>query len=234
MNGGLSCTALVAGYGRIVVCRGIALDVEPGELVAVLGPNGAGKSTLLRALAGLNQKSGVVRLGDEDVSRKGPAARSRAGIAFVPESRGNVFPTMTVRDNLSIAGRRTAPDRRTDRAALVADLFGILETYADKAAGLLSGGEQQMLAIAMALMSDPAVVLLDEPSQGLAPSVLRNIEQSLRALRATGITIVLAEQNQRFAGVLADRVLHIQGGRLVPADQAFEAELADGAIGVVP
>ena len=231
---GLSCTGLDAGYGRMVVCRGIDLEVEPGRLLAVLGPNGAGKSTLLRALAGITQKAGTVRLGDLDVTSKGATARARAGIAFVPETRGNIFPTMTVRENLAVAGQSTPAERRRARTAMVEDLFPALTTYAGRASGLLSGGEQQMLALAMALLADPQVILLDEPSQGLAPAVLRNIEEALRALRPSGITVVLAEQNQHFASRLADRVLHISGGRLISPAEAYEEETADGAIGVLP
>jgi len=233
MSVSLSCKGLEAGYGRIIVCRDIDLHVTDGELVAILGPNGAGKSTFLRGLAGLNQKAGTVSLGEDDITRKGAAARALAGIAFVPESRGNIFPSMSVDENLAVAGRRTPADRRTERAELVAELFPVLERFTDRQAGLLSGGEQQMLAIGMALMADPSVILLDEPSQGLAPSVLRDIEVALSTLRATGITIVLAEQNQRFATALADRVLHIDGGHLVSAKDAVEA-YDDDAIGVLP
>ncbi|WGX96087.1 ABC transporter ATP-binding protein [Nocardioides sp. L-11A] len=234
MSSGLSCTALDAGYGRMVVCRDIELTVEPGGLLAILGPNGAGKSTLLQALAGITQKAGTVRLGEVDVSRRRATARARAGIAFVPETRGNIFATMTVRENLAIAGRSTPTERRRLRHAMAQEVFPALETYADRASGLLSGGEQQMLAIAMALLADPKVILLDEPSQGLAPSVLRDIEQALRALRPSGITVVLAEQNQRFATSLADRVLHISAGRLVAPAAAYQEETAGGAIGVLP
>lgn len=234
MNGGLSCSGLVAGYGRITVNRGVDLTVHAGELVAVLGPNGAGKSTLLRGLAGISQKGGTVVVGDVDVTGKSAAARVRAGLSFVPESRGNIFPTMTVRDNQSVAGRRTQAPRRREILDLVQQLFPPLSAYADRPAGLLSGGEQQMVALSMALLQDPSVILLDEPSQGLAPSVMLDIQRALDSLRPSGITILLAEQNQRFAHALADRVLHIEGGDLVPASRAWATESAQGPIGVVP
>ena len=214
MSNVLECRDMSAGYGRMLVCRNVNLRVSDGAFVAILGPNGAGKSTLLRGIAGLNQKGGAVLLRDTDVSRQGAAARARNGVAFVPESRGNIFPSMSVQENLAIAERRVASPRREELHERALELFPILEAYAAKPSGLLSGGEQQMLAIAMALVADPAVILLDEPSQGLAPSVLKDIEGSLRSLRSTGITVVLAEQNQRFATSLADALLEIRAGEL--------------------
>lgn len=210
----LSCRSLTAGYGRLVVCRSIDLHVAAGEFLALLGPNGAGKSTLLRGLAGLSQKSGEVVLGERSLTGLSAARRARAGLAFVPESRGNVFASMTVAENMAIAARRTPQRRRAGRRELTSSLFPVLDRYAAKPAGLLSGGEQQMLAISMALLADPAAILLDEPSQGLAPSVLRAIGEALTQLRSTGITILLAEQNTRFATALADRVVRIEQGHL--------------------
>jgi branched-chain amino acid transport system ATP-binding protein len=210
----LECRNMTAGYGRMLVCRDVNLSIPDGAFVAILGPNGAGKSTLLRGIAGLSQKGGAVLVRDADVSRQGAAARARAGLAFVPESRGNIFPSMSVQENLAIGARRTASARREELHEQVVQLFPILEAYSAKPSGLLSGGEQQMLAIAMALVADPAVILLDEPSQGLAPSVLKDIEKALGSLRSTGITVLLAEQNQRFATSLADELLEIRSGDL--------------------
>lgn len=224
---GLSCTGLRAGYGRLTVCRDISFEVAPGELLAVLGPNGAGKSTLLRALAGLSQKGGQVQLGSTSLTRLGVSRRAKAGLAFVPEARGNLFRSMTVGENLRIAGRRTDGTTLNERRTTVSELFPILDTYIDKPSGLLSGGEQQMLAIAMALVADPKVILLDEPSQGLAPSVLKMIETSLIALRRTGMTILLAEQNQEFAAHLADRFVIISHGHIAGAGDAAQLEDRD-------
>ncbi|WP_185972989.1 ABC transporter ATP-binding protein [Aeromicrobium piscarium] len=204
-----------AGYGRIMVCRDVQLTIERGEVVAVLGANGAGKSTFLQGLAGLNDSQGTIRLDGTSIEGLNAAARARAGLAFVPEQRGNVFPHMTVLENLAIAGGKGASGATRE---LIDEVFPALEKYRTRQAGLLSGGEQQMLAIAMALMSEPAMMLLDEPSQGLAPTLLRSIAASLARLKQGGITMLVAEQNRWFAGEIADRALLVGGGRLTPEE----------------
>lgn len=214
----LELDGLEAGYGPVDVLRRVTLTVPAGEVLAVLGANGAGKSTLMRAVAGLiAARRGRVLLGGEDVTRLSAAARVKRGVALVPEGR-LLFPTLSVRDHLwlggSARGRRGREIRRlTDE---VIGLFPVLGERLRAAAGVLSGGQQQMLAIARALMTEPRLLLLDEPSMGLAPRVRREIYDVLhRLVDGGGLTIVLVEQDAPLALRLARRVVLMQGGRLV-------------------
>jgi branched-chain amino acid transport system ATP-binding protein len=213
---------LRARYGRIEVCRDISFTASDGEFLVLLGPNGAGKSSLLGALAGTVASAGEIRLGEERLQSLPARQRARRGLAFVPEGRRNLIPPLTVDENLRLGLRLLpAPERPAMQASLHA-MFPILSERAHQPAGLLSGGEQQMLAIAVAIARRPTVLLLDEPSQGLAPVILDRLVEAISGLRAIGLTVLLAEQNYRFAARLADRYLVLQGGDLVGGGTAAE------------
>jgi branched-chain amino acid transport system ATP-binding protein len=219
---------LSAGYGAEPVLKEIDLRVDDGEMVAVLGANGAGKSTLMRAIAGLHRPvSGEIALGGEDLGRQ-PAHRVvRHGAVLVPEGR-QVFPELSVLDNLALGAFSR---KKWDRAELEAMLerFPRLRERLHQRAGLLSGGEQQMLAIARGLMARPRLLLLDEPSLGLAPQVANDLFSALDRLRAEAVTILLVDQMAGLALALADRAYVIEGGRIVASGPAAEIG-ADGAL----
>jgi branched-chain amino acid transport system ATP-binding protein len=220
----LAVVDLHAGYGKIDVCRSISLSIEDGECLALLGPNGAGKSTLLGALAGVVEGKGEITLSGRRLDGLRARARARAGLALVPEGRRNLFAPMTVRDNL-LLGLRLLPSAERDQTYLwLLSLFPILAKREQQGAGLLSGGEQQMLALAVALSRKPKLVLLDEPSQGLAPVILDQLVENIRALRSMGLTVLLAEQNQRFAAALADRSIVLCDGELIEGGMAALAD----------
>jgi branched-chain amino acid transport system ATP-binding protein len=199
----LDVDALTAGYGSSDVLHRISLKVAPGQSVCLIGANGAGKTTLLRCLAGLLRPSaGRIAVDGADIADRSASARLDFGMTLVPEGR-RVFAPMTVRENLEMGAFRRLWPRR-DRAvaadmAMVFDLFPRLRERQGQAAGLLSGGEQQMLAIGRALMAKPRLLLLDEPSIGLAPLVVQEIFQTIRRLNAEGMSILLAEQNAAMA-----------------------------------
>ena len=211
--------ALSAGYDGRAVLQGIDLGVSRGDSVCVIGPNGAGKTTLLRCLAGLlPPRAGSVRLHDEEVSRLRPAARVARGLALVPEGR-HVFGPLTVAENLEMGAFRWLWPRRDRRVAAdlaaVLDLFPRLRERLGQTAGTLSGGEQQMLAIGRALMSRPRVLLLDEPSVGLAPLLIEEIAAALRRLVADGVALLLAEQNAGLAAATTARGYVLANGSIV-------------------
>jgi len=213
----LAVRGLVVGYGRIEVLHGVDLEVCEGKAVTVVGANGAGKSTLLRAIAGLlPARAGRVELLGRDVSGWPAERRARAGMALVPEGR-QVFAGLSVRDNLLLGayGRRADRASALDTLAQVQRLFPMLAERAGQAAGTLSGGQQQMLAIGRALMGRPAMLLLDEPSLGLAPGAVREVVVKLRELAALGTTIVLVEQNAAAAFKVAERGYVLERGRLL-------------------
>ncbi len=214
----LDVRGLSAGYGRLSVVHDLDLEAADGRLVAVIGANGAGKTTLLRALSGLIPVSaGTVTLAGVEVTGYGPERLARQGLAHVPENR-LVFPSLTVEDNLRLGAytRRRAPaaERRGARDRALA-LFPRLEPRLQQAAGTLSGGEQQMLAIARGLMAQPRVLVLDEPSVGLAPRLVGEIFAALGRLRDDGLTLVAVEQNARAAFAVADHVYVMDRGRVV-------------------
>lgn len=224
----LEVRGLQVSYGRIQVCRSIDLQVAPGEVVAIVGPNGAGKSSLLNALAGLSdsgrRSSGNINLGAKEIDGMDPALRARSGLAHVPEGRGNIFPTLTVRENLVLAGRVSSNDRRGPALERALEVFPQLSDLMSRTAGSMSGGEQQMLAIGMALAQDPAVILLDEPTQGLAPAVRLTIAEAFGRLRDKGgPSVLVAEQNYAFATRLADRILVMRAGSLGDLDPEVAA-----------
>lgn len=221
----ITVSGLSARYGRLEVCHGIGFEAASGEFLVILGPNGAGKSSLLGAIAGTVDSSGGVAIDGRRLDRAAAHDRAFDGIALVPEGRRNLFMPLTVEENLRLGLRLLPkPERAQMRERLFA-IFPILGNRPTQAAGMLSGGEQQMLAIAVALARRPSTLLLDEPTQGLAPVILQELAQAIRGLRAMGLTLVLAEQNHRFAASLADRFLVLQSGEIV--DEGAGHELAD-------
>ena len=217
----LEVRGLFAGYGRIEALHGIDLRLGQGELVALVGANGAGKTTLLRAVSGLIEASaGSVTLFGRDISRDSADARVRAGLSQVLEGR-QVFGPMSVQDNL-LLGSYTRPARREERLEEMYALFPILKEKRLLAAGTLSGGQQQMLAIARALMSEPKVLLLDEPSMGLAPLLVKEIFGVIARLKAQGIPILLVEQNAHAALSVADVGYVLETGRIALGGPAGE------------
>jgi branched-chain amino acid transport system ATP-binding protein len=218
----LRVAAVEAGYGVVPVLRGATLDVARGELVTLVGPNGSGKSTLLRTLTGLLvPRAGRIELDGVPLGGLAPEAIVRHGVAMVPEGR-ELFGSLSVRDNLALgawatpaAGRRR---RIADDLERVLALFPALRPRLEQPAATLSGGEQQMVALGRALMARPRLLLLDEPSVGLAPLVVRTIFEVLARLRAEGLTMLLVEQNARAAFRIADRgYALVPGGRVVTA-----------------
>jgi branched-chain amino acid transport system ATP-binding protein len=214
---------LVAGYERgAPIVRGASISARRGEIVALLGPNGAGKSTLLKAIAGLvPRESGDVRLGGADLTKLVTHAMIGAGVAYVPQT-DNVFSTLSVQDNLELgagSGSASVRRRRIDQAYA---LFDDLARQRRLAAGRLSGGQRQMLAIARALLAAPSVLLLDEPSAGLSPKMVGETLRKLTEVRAGGTTIVLVEQNTRAALAIADRAYVLVAGRNRFAGSAAE------------
>jgi len=212
----LAADNLELAYGAAAVCRGISLSVAAGEIVALIGANGAGKSTILRAIAGqLLPRAGTISLDGVDVTRLASHERTRAGIALVPEGR-HVFPFLTVRENLELGGFKHRHDRAKVRR-LIEGLFETFPRLAERArqnAGTLSGGEQQMLVLGRAMMSEPKLLCLDEPSLGLAPLVVRDIFATIRAINQNGTSVLLVEQNARYALETASRGYVLQTGSI--------------------
>jgi len=231
----LEITELRAGYGRIEVLHGITVRVEPHALCAIVGANGAGKTTLLLAISRLiDIRSGTIRFDGRDVTRAPSHAIVRAGISHVPEGR-RMLPAMTVEENLLVAAAlRRDLDARTEITALY-DRFPILGTRRRVAAGSLSGGEQQMLAIARALVVRPKLLVLDEPSMGLAPKLVAQIFAIVESERARGTSILLVEQNARKALALADYAYVMERGTIAlegtGADLAGRPEIAAAYLG---
>ena len=222
----LSVRDIVTSYGNIEALRGISLDAAEGEITCLLGPNGAGKTTTMFTIAGiLAAKSGSVVLNDEDVTRLPAPKLVSKGIALVPENR-LVFPHMRVEENLHAGAysRRASP---AEIAADVADMyrrFPRLEERRHQLAGTLSGGEQQMLAIARGLMTRPGILLMDEPSVGLAPLIVEEIFNIIRELNTEGVTILLVEQNARMALNVAHKFYLIEGGEITFSGSPGELE----------
>ena len=208
---------LWTAYGPIVVNRGNSLEVDEGEIVTLIGPNGAGKSTLLRTIAGLKRpKSGAIRLGDKDVAGVYADKMARSGVVLVPEGR-RIFPAITVRDNLRLGGyARYDPEGVEKDIAMMESFFPILAEKRNAKGADLSGGQQQMLAIARGLMAKPRILLLDEPSLGLAPIVVNEVRSIIKSVRDRfGAAVLLVEQNASLALAVADRGYVMQTGRIV-------------------
>jgi branched-chain amino acid transport system ATP-binding protein len=206
---------LAARYGQVTALRPTSLTVAQGEMVAVLGPNGAGKSTLLRAIMGLVPTEGRIRFAGRQVEAAGTQARARDGLIMVPEGRG-IFAPMTVAENLSL-GAYVVADAATRARRLddVLKLFPRLQERMAQRAGSLSGGEQQMLAIGRALMAGPVLLMLDEPSLGLAPRMISDILEALGRLNQAGLSILIVEQKAPLALRLASRAYVLASGRVV-------------------
>ncbi len=229
----LEVGALVSGYGRIRVLNRVSLRVGAGEIVCLIGPNGAGKTTLMRTLAGvLAPWEGTVSLDGAAIGGRRPDRIVERGLALVPEGR-RIFAPLTVGENLEIGAyvRLRAGAKAETRRALdeILTLFPVLAARRDQLAGTLSGGEQQMLAIGRALMAQPRLLLLDEPSMGLAPLVVAAIFRAIASLRGRGTTIFLAEQNAAMALKIADRGYVLITGEIV-REGAAKALLADESI----
>ncbi len=232
----LAVDGLTVAYGAVVAIRDVSLTVAPGEIVAALGPNGAGKTTLLRTLAGAHKpQHGRATFDGATLTGLTPEAVVRRGVALVPEGR-HVFADLTVEENLTIGGivRRDRDELRADADRWLAR-FPILGERAAQTAGTLSGGEQQQLAIARGLMSRPRMLLLDEPSLGLAPIFVDRIFELIQELRDEGVTVLLVEQNVHRALEIADRAYVLSVGAVVasgPTDQLVEGELERSYLGI--
>jgi urea transport system ATP-binding protein len=216
---------LCVAYGRTDVLFGVSLEVDDGDFMCLMGRNGVGKTTLLNALMGvLPVKSGRVLLDDRDVTKLPAHKRARAGIGYVPQGH-QVFPQLTAAENLRVVHERT---KGGDRTAIVdaLDVFPALRGLLDRPAGLLSGGQAQQLAIARALVTRPRLLVLDEPTEGIQPSIILEIEDAIAALHASaGITILLVEQYVEFALRLADRYAVMDGGAIVHDGHTDDADL---------
>jgi branched-chain amino acid transport system ATP-binding protein len=217
----LEAEGLDTFYGASQILFGVGLTLYEGQTVALLGRNGAGKSTTMKSIAGiLTPKRGRVRVQGQDVTGRRPYVAARAGLAYVPEDR-QVFPDHSVQDNLLIAAKRGPNGQDHWTLERIWEVFPLLERLRARAAGRLSGGEQQLLAIARALMGNPIVLLLDEPSEGLAPIIVAQIGGLLRDLRSQGATVLLAEQNMHFClGIASDSVVIDRGHIVYRADIA--------------
>jgi branched-chain amino acid transport system ATP-binding protein len=226
----LRLDGIEAGYGDLTAIRGVSLEVHAGEIVALIGSNGAGKTTTLRAVSGLIPlRQGAVELDGRRLARLTPAAIVAGGVAHVPEGR-QLFPTMTVLENLELGAR--TPESRARRAETLERVYALFPRLAERRrqlAGTLSGGEQQMTAIGRALMARPRLLMLDEPSLGLAPVVLAAIFQNLAAINRDGVTILLVEQNVLRALRLSHRAYVIENGAIAFAGPSA-ALLADERI----
>lgn len=208
--------------GRVQVLWDVSLLVQRGETVALVGPNGAGKTTMVGSITGLvPPASGTIRIGGVDVTRETPERHAARRVALVPERRG-IFAPLTVRENLLMGAyaRRASRAQLAHDAAAVFDLFPALVRYEHAIAGSLSGGEQQMVAIGRALMAEPVLLLLDEPSLGLAPKVRSDIFGALARLAERGVTLLLVEQNLRLAARICDRAYVMQRGRVVATESS--------------
>ena len=208
-------------YGNIEVLHGLNIDVREGEMISILGANGAGKSTTLLTISGLLRPSvGEILLDGTPLHTLKAHDIVKAGIAHIPEGR-RMFGTLTVRENLRLGAFTSNDHQRIRRSeAWIYDLFPILKARGGQLAGTLSGGEQQMLAIGRGLMSHPKILLLDEPSLGLAPILVKTIFQTLKQINSAGVTVVLVEQNARMALKIAHRGYVLEVGRIVLHDQA--------------
>ena len=231
----LHVSGLHAGYGAIPVLYGIALDIGEGESVGILGHNGMGKTTLLRTLIGaLRIGAGRVEFAGVDVTRAAPHERARLGMAYVPQGR-EIFPTLSAMDNLRMGLVKTG-ERTTDTIDALLQDFPRLKPLLERAGGSLSGGEQQLLALARALAGKPSLLLLDEPTEGIQPSIIEEIAETLARLRdRMKLTIVLVEQNLEFIAAVSQRVLVIKRGQLgdeIPREHLGDLKIMSEYTGV--
>jgi branched-chain amino acid transport system ATP-binding protein len=204
-------------YGLSHILFDVSLDIQKGETVCLLGRNGVGKTTTFRSIMGLTPpRSGRIRLDGKDIQGKQPFEIARLGVGLVPEDR-EIFPDLTVLENMEIAVKKSPNGKKNVGGALekVYSLFPILEERKKQPGGTLSGGEQQMLTIARTLMGDPFLLLLDEPSEGLAPMVIKAIQEQILVLKREGLTILLSEQNSTFAMNISDRAYILEKGHVL-------------------
>jgi branched-chain amino acid transport system ATP-binding protein len=205
-------------YGASQILFGVSLDVIEGQTMALLGRNGAGKSTTMKTIAGIAPpRTGTIRVGSTPMNGQKPHRVARAGIGYVPEDR-QIFPEHSVEDNLVIAAKRGPQGQDYWTLPRVYDVFPLLKPMCSRMGGRLSGGEQQMLTIARSLMGNPTVMLLDEPSEGLAPIIVQRIGDLIRQLQGLGVTVLLAEQNMHFCLGIATHATVIDKGQIVYRD----------------
>ncbi len=224
MSALLKAENLELAYGELSVCRGISIEINRGEIVALIGANGAGKSTMLSAIAGLLiPRAGSIVFDGEDVTRRPSHERALLGVALVPEGR-RVFPFLTVRENLELGGFKSR--RNGGKVYRMIDgvfhMFPRLRERSGQNAGTLSGGEQQMLVLGRAMMSEPKLLCLDEPSLGLAPMVVSDIFKTIRAINEGGTSVLLVEQNARYAFETASRGYVLQTGSIMVSGSCAE------------
>ena len=220
----LKAENLELAYGERPACRGISIEINRGEIVALIGANGAGKSTTLRAIAGLLMpRAGSIMFDGEDITRRPSHQRALLGVALVPEGR-HVFTLLTVRENLELGGFKNRRDGGKVRRMIegVFHMFPRLRERSGQNAGTLSGGEQQMLALGRAMMSEPKLLCLDEPSLGLAPMVVSDIFKTIRAINEGGTSVLLVEQNARYAFETASRGYVLQTGSIMVSGSCAE------------
>ena len=213
----LKVRGLQAWYGESHVLHGMDFDVRPGEVVTLLGRNGAGKTTTLRTIMGLWQASqGRIAFGDQDITKKHTPQIAQQGIAYVPENMG-IFADLTVKENMVLAARQAKTAAHIDEARLqwIFKLFPAVEKFWNHPAGKLSGGQKQMLAVSRAIVEPRELLIIDEPSKGLAPAIINNMIEAFQQLKASGVTILLVEQNINFAKRLGDTVAVMDDGRVV-------------------
>jgi branched-chain amino acid transport system ATP-binding protein len=232
----LDVQGLRTGYGRIPILNGVGFAVNEGEFIGILGHNGMGKTTLLRALMGfLPATSGRVQFAGSDVTALEPFRRARLGLGYVPQGR-DIFPGLTVYDNLRMGCSKQQGSSEHDTITAVLEEFPRLKPLLDRAGSALSGGEQQLLAIARCLCGHPRLILLDEPTEGIQPSIIDEIVETLQRLRAkTRLTMILVEQNLDFIAALSQRILIIQKGtitREVQPGDLHDASLVGEFIGI--
>ena len=218
----LSIENIKSAYGRIEVLHGVTLHVDAGEIVTLIGANGAGKTTLMHAISGVQPiTEGAIRYEGEAIEQRPAHARVGLGISQVPEGR-QVFEPLSVKDNLMLGAWSRRNDSLKEELARVCALFPMLESIWDVPAGALSGGQQQMLAIGRALMAKPRLLLLDEPSMGLAPNLVDEVLHAIRSLKDENLTILLVEQNARAALSIADRAYVMETGKITLSGTAAE------------
>lgn len=216
----LEVKELKSRYGRIEVLHGISIEVREGEIVSLIGSNGAGKTTFLRALSGVQAISGgAIRWQGQDISKVAAHLRSRLGVAQVPEGR-QVFAPLSVEDNLKLGAWARRDREITSDIDGIYSMFPVLAEKRDIAAGSLSGGQQQMLAVGRALMTKPKLLLLDEPSMGLAPLLVEQILRSVAGLPKFGVTVLLVEQNATAALAISNRAYVLETGRIILSGEA--------------
>jgi branched-chain amino acid transport system ATP-binding protein len=232
----LSIENVKSAYGRIEVLHGVTLHVEAGEIVTLIGANGAGKTTLLHAISGVQPiTAGTIRFEGNPIEQRPAHARVGLGISQVPEGR-QLFEPLSVKDNLRLGAWSRRDDDLEPELARAREMFPMLDAFWERPAGTLSGGQQQMLAIGRALMAKPRLLLLDEPSMGLAPNLVDHVLAVIRALKDDQLTILLVEQNARAALAIADRAYVLETGRITLSGTAAEiqadARVRDAYLGI--